>query len=183
MTQGRKGNSSDHFQSPLSVWEGCFCPKSPFCRGFWLRDLQFCAHIFLSLSRNNSIPWIHFFLLPCCRFLLPGLGNWAFSSSNQRGKRYSRWRLTGFLFFSFFMWRKWDEQRKCNGLPACNPYPVASYISKAATSVPFKWPLLLYFVHIRYKLWWMLYRSYSVIWPQSRQVSWDIRSSDDLSLS
>lgn len=87
---------------------------------------------------------------------------------------YARWRLTGFYAFPFFlMWRKWDEKRKCNGLPAFNSYPVASYISKAATSVLFKWPLLFYFVHIRYKLWWMLYRSYSVIWPQSRQVSWE----------
>lgn len=101
----------------------------------------------------------------------------------SKRKKLLKMKADWFLFFSFFMWRKWDEQRKCNGLPACNPYPVASYISKAATSVPFKWPLLLYFVHIRYKLWWMLYISYSVIWPQSRQVSWDIRSSDDLSLS
>lgn len=27
-------------------------------------------------------------------------------------------------------------KRKCNSLPAFNSYPVASYISKAATSVP-----------------------------------------------
>lgn len=78
------------------------CPQSHFCGAFWLRVWQFCAHIFLFLSRNNSIPWIHFlFFLPCCHFLLPGLGNRAFSSHNQRGKSYARWRLTG--IYSFFL--------------------------------------------------------------------------------
>lgn len=159
MTQSRKGNSSDFFQTPLSCGaeQHFFCPQRHFCGAFWFQ--QFCAHIFLFLSRNNSIPWIHFyFSFFNVAFLLPGLGNGALSSSNQRGKSYSRWRLTGFLFFSFSYVKEMRWKRKCNGLPAFNSYPVASYISKAATSVPFKWPLLLYFVHIRYRLWWMLYR-------------------------
>lgn len=147
--------------------DNIFRPQRHFCGGPLISESNSFVPIYFSfLSRNNTIPWIHFsFFLLCCCFLLLGLGNRAFSSSTQRGKSYTRWRLTGFysfpFFFSFFfflMWRNWDEKRKCNGLPALNSYPVASYISEAATSVPFKWPLLFYFVHIRYKLWWMLYR-------------------------
>lgn len=54
----------------------------------------------------------------------------------SKRKKLRKMKADGFLFFSFFMERKWDEKRKCNNLPALNFYPVASYISKAATSVP-----------------------------------------------
>lgn len=43
-----------------------------------------------------------------------------------------------FCLFKFLSEGNEMKKRKCNGLPAFNSYPVASYISKAATSVPFK---------------------------------------------
>ena len=169
MTQGRKGNSSDYFQSPLSWGAGThfFCPPNHFCGAFWLRAQQFCAHIILFLSRNNSIPWIHFsFSFPAVAFFLPGLGNGAFSSSNQRGKSYTRWRLTGFYSFPFFSCEG-NEMKNRSAMvyqPSILTQWPATY-PKQLQCPPFKWPLLFYFVHVRYKLWWMLYRSYSVIWP------------------
>lgn len=43
-----------------------------------------------------------------------------------------------FFLFKFLSEGNEMKKQKCNGLPAFNSYPVASYISKAATSVPFK---------------------------------------------
>jgi len=144
---------------------------------------QFCARVFLFLYRNNSIPWIHLFLFPSSLSLYSSrLSKWSpppffvCQSSNQkaRKKKPRKTKADEFLFFSFFFFfnvkeMRW-KKRKCNGLPASTCYPVASYIPRAATSVPFKWPPPLYCVHIRYKLWWMLYRSYSAMRPQSRRV-------------
>lgn len=183
MTQGRRGNSSGYLQSPLS-WEAGLCILSP--KSFlWVLLTQsptvLCPHISFPIQKQHPES---IFLFPSLLSLSSSwLRNWGLLFFQSKRKRLRKMKVDWFLFFSFFMWRKWDEKWKCNGLPAFNSYPLASYISKAATSVPFKWSLLLYFVHIRFKLWWMLYRSYSVIRPKSRQFSWDIRSSDDLSLS
>lgn len=123
-------------------------------------DLQFCALIFLSLSRNNSIPWIHLTWFPS---LLSFSSSWPWKRScflfqQSERKLLTKWRLTGnYKVVVFFQCERHEMKKwKCNGLPAFNSYPVASYISKAATSVPLKWSLFFYFVHITYKLRWML---------------------------
>lgn len=177
--------------------DNIFRPQRHFYGALLFRVQQFCAHIFLFPLQKQLNTLNSFLFLPPHSLLSSSwLRKWSlFLFQSKRGKSYATWRLTFiFLFFSsifsfFFLFKFLSEgnemkKQKCNGLPAFNSYPVASYISKAATSVPFKWPLLFLFVHIRYKLWWMLYRSYSVIWPSESPGSLtDLRSSADLSLS
>lgn len=108
---------------------------------------SFVPIYFFSYPEIDQYPESFFFfcLFPPCRFLLPRLRKQSlfclFQSRRWKLRKVKADCFNSFPFF-FRLWRKWDEKRKCNGLPAFNSYPVASYISEAATSVPFEWPLL-----------------------------------------
>lgn len=139
--------------SPVSPQVGCgtkcFCPQSLSLNSRVQQLL--CPFMLLFLSRNklNTLnPFIFLYILFFLKFLAviwlaketPPLPIDQQKATQDEDWRFNFWGnfffLNSFLFFFFKCQGNEMKNNKCNGPPAWNSHPVASYISKAATSVP-----------------------------------------------
>lgn len=169
------GNSSVYFQYPLWWKTGQHSGPSDLSNGN-------APIYFFSYSEITHYPesFLKIFFFFAVIFLASEMKPFPLPIKEEKATQHEGWLVLS-LFFLYVQEMRWKTEVQWStsllSLPSGQLHIQSSYkcpLYKVTTT--------FYFVHKRYKLWWTLYRSYSAVRPLHCWVSWDIRSSDDLTV-